>query len=115
MRRTKPGMREYQLESMFRHWVYYNGGCRHTAYTSICGCGPNSGVLHYGHAGAPNDRTIGEDDMLLLDMGGEYHCYASDITCSFPANGKFSDDQKMVFEAVRDMAFAVMDGMKPGE
>lgn len=53
--------------------------------------------------------------MLLLDMGGEYHCYASDITCSFPANGKFSDDQRMVFETVRDMAFAVMDAMKPGE
>ncbi|CAB1111085.1 unnamed protein product [Ectocarpus sp. CCAP 1310/34] len=114
MRRTRPGMREYQLESMFRHWVYYNGGCRHTAYTSICGCGPNSAVLHYGHAGAPNDRTIGENDMLLLDMGGEYHCYASDITCSFPANGKFTADQKMIFEAVRDMAFAVMDAMKPG-
>lgn len=56
-----------------------------------------------------------ENDMLLLDMGGEYHCYASDITCSFPASGTFSDDQKMVFEAVRDMAFAVMDKMKPGE
>lgn len=53
--------------------------------------------------------------MLLLDMGGEFHCYASDITCSFPANGKFTDDQRMVFEAVRDMAFAVMDAMKPGE
>eukprot|EP00903_Cladosiphon_okamuranus_P010803 g10206.t1 len=114
MRRTRPGMREYQLESMFRHWVYYNGGCRHTAYTSICGCGPNSAVLHYGHAGAPNDRTIGDNDMLLLDMGGEYHCYASDITCSFPANGKFSADQRMIFEAVRDMAFEVMDAMKPG-
>lgn len=114
MRRTKPGMREYQLESMFRHWVYYNGGCRHAAYTSICACGPNSAVLHYGHAGAPNDLTIGENDMLLLDMGGEYHCYTSDITCSFPANGKFSDDQRMVFEAVMDMAFTVMDSMKPG-
>lgn len=53
--------------------------------------------------------------MMLLDMGGEYHCYASDITCSFPASGKFSADQKMVFEAVRDMAFEVMDAMKPGE
>lgn len=53
--------------------------------------------------------------MLLLDMGGEYHCYASDITCSFPANGKFTEDQKMVFNAVRDMNFAVMDRMKPGE
>lgn len=53
--------------------------------------------------------------MLLLDMGGEYHCYASDITCSYPASGTFSSDQKMVFEAVRDMAFAVMDAMKPGE
>lgn len=53
--------------------------------------------------------------MLLLDMGGEYHCYASDITCSFPANGKFSADQRMIYEAVRDMAFEVMDAMKPGE
>ena len=53
--------------------------------------------------------------MLLLDMGGEYHCYASDITCSFPANGKFSADQRMIFEAVRDMAFEIMDAMKPGK
>lgn len=53
--------------------------------------------------------------MLLMDMGGEYHCYSSDITCSFPANGKFSDDQRMIFETVRDMVFAVMDAIKPGE
>ncbi|CAM9895958.1 unnamed protein product [Choristocarpus tenellus] len=52
--------------------------------------------------------------MLLLDMGGEYHCYASDITCSFPAGGKFNPDQRMIFETVRDMAFEVMDAMKPG-
>ncbi|CAM9475437.1 unnamed protein product [Chrysoparadoxa australica] len=114
MRRIKPGMKEYQLEAMFRHWVFFHGGCRHTAYTSICGCGPNSGVLHYGHAGAPNDRLIGDGEMLLLDMGGEYHCYASDITCSFPSNGVFTADQKVIFEAVAAMQVAVMDAMKPG-
>eukprot|EP00611_Tribonema_gayanum_P004400 TRINITY_DN1357_c0_g1_i3.p1 TRINITY_DN1357_c0_g1~~TRINITY_DN1357_c0_g1_i3.p1 ORF type:complete len:280 (+),score=75.44 TRINITY_DN1357_c0_g1_i3:687-1526(+) len=105
---------EYQLESLFLHWSYYYGACRHTSYTSICGCGPNSGVLHYGHAGAPNDRRIGPNDMLLLDMGAEYHCYASDITCSFPASGKFTPEQKVVFEAVADMQVAVMAAMKPG-
>lgn len=61
------------------------------------------------------DCIFREDDMMLLDMGGEYHCYASDITCSFPARGTFSSNQKIIFEAVRDMAFAVMDAMKPGE
>ena len=40
-------------------------------------------MLHYGHAGAPNDRMLEDGDVALLDMGAEYHCYASDITCSF--------------------------------
>lgn len=53
--------------------------------------------------------------MLLLDMGGEYHCYGADISCSFPASGKFTADQRMVFEAVRDIMLAVIDNMKPGE
>ena len=52
--------------------------------------------------------------MLLLDMGCEYACYGSDITCSFPASGKFSADQRMVFEAVQTMQFAVMDALRPG-
>lgn len=46
--------------------------------------GPNASVLHYGHAGAPNDRQIRDGDVLLLDMGAELDCYCSDITCSFP-------------------------------
>lgn len=51
----------------------------------------------------------------LFDMGGEYYCFASDITCSFPANGKFTADQKAVYEAVLRSCRAVMGAMKPGE
>lgn len=67
-----------------------------------------------GHAGAPNDRVISANDMLLLDMGCEYACYGSDITCSFPSSGVFSPDQRLVFEAVQAMQFAVIDALRPG-
>lgn len=60
------------------------------------------------------DREIGGNDMLLLDMGCEYYCYDSDITCSFPANGKFSEDQAMVYEAVLSAHQAVLQAIKPG-
>ena len=60
------------------------------------------------------DREIGSNDMLLLDMGCEYYCYDSDITCSFPANGKFSEDQAMVYEAVLAAHQAVIQAIKPG-
>lgn len=51
----------------------------------------------------------------LFDMGGEYYCFASDITCSFPANGKFTEDQKAIYEAVLKSCRTVMSTMKPGE
>lgn len=82
MRSTHPGLNEYELEAKFLYEIYRKGGCRRCAYTSICACGPNGAVLHYGHAGAPNDRLLLESDMALLDMGAEYHGYVSDITCS---------------------------------
>lgn len=65
-------------------------------YCSGCDCA----ILHYGHAGAPNERLINDGDMCLFDMGGEYYCYCSDITCSYPVNGRFTADQKMVYEGV---------------
>ena len=114
MRRARPGMQEFQLESLFKHYCYFSGGCRMDAYTAIVGCGCNSATLHYGHAGAPNDFVIKDADMCLLDMGTEYHCYTSDITCSFPADGKFSADQKAIFEAVQAAQEHVMSAMKPG-
>lgn len=51
----------------------------------------------------------------LFDMGGEYYCYGSDITCTFPANGKFTADQRAVYEAVLKASRAVMKAVKPGK
>ena len=114
MRYAKPGQMEYQLESLFMHHTYTHGGCRHMAYTCICACGPNPAVLHYGHAGAPNARLLKEGDQALLDMGAEYHCYASDITCSFPISSDFTSDQILVHEAVLAAQVAVIGALKPG-
>ena len=114
MRRAREGMAEYQLESLFKHHIYTHGGCRHEAYTCICACGPNPAVLHYGHAGAPNARIVRREDMALLDMGAEYHCYCSDITCSFPLSGVFSADQRFVYEGVYNAQLAVMAMLRPG-
>jgi len=114
MKACKPGMKEYQLESVFQHVVYTRGGCRNMSYTCICASGCNSSVLHYGHAGAPNDRDIQPHDMMLMDMGAEYHCYTSDITCSFPANGKFSPKQRAIYETVLQAQTAVINAIQPG-
>eukprot|EP00594_Rhizosolenia_setigera_P003419 CAMPEP_0178943842 /NCGR_PEP_ID=MMETSP0789-20121207/2813_1 /TAXON_ID=3005 /ORGANISM="Rhizosolenia setigera, Strain CCMP 1694" /LENGTH=492 /DNA_ID=CAMNT_0020623485 /DNA_START=84 /DNA_END=1562 /DNA_ORIENTATION=+ len=114
MRNIKIGMAEYQLESLFRHYCYFNFGHRHTSYTSICGCGPNSAVLHYGHAGAPNDAILSDGDMILLDMGSEYHCYASDVTCSYPVNGIFTEEQEILYNGVLNAQKAVMQMLRPG-
>uniref|UniRef100_A0A8C9WB68 Xaa-Pro dipeptidase n=1 Tax=Scleropages formosus TaxID=113540 RepID=A0A8C9WB68_SCLFO len=114
MRNMQPGKMEYEMESLFQHYCYAHGGMRHTSYTCICGSGNNSSILHYGHAGAPNDKVITDGDMCLFDMGGEYYCYTSDITCSFPANGKFTEDQKVIYEAVLKSSRAVMAAIKPG-
>ena len=126
MRAARPGMMEYQLESLFMHHTYTHGGCRHMAYTCICACGPNPAILHYGHAGKPNARLLKEGDSALLDMGAEYHCYASDITCSFPISSRssssdsdasksaFSKDQRVVYEAVLEAQRRVIQKLKPG-
>ena len=82
MSSVKPDQMEYELEALFQYHIYKHGGCRHVAYTSICACGPNAATLHYGHAGAPNNRQLKVNDIALLDMGASYHGYCSDITCS---------------------------------
>jgi len=114
MKRIQPGWMEYQAESLFKHHCYSFGGCRHISYTCIGASGENCAVLHYGHAGAPNNKLIKDGDMCLFDMGAEYYCYASDITCSFPVNGKFTEKQKNIYNAVLKSNRAVQNAMKPG-
>lgn len=114
MRTIKAGMKEYQAEATFLHHTYFYGGARHVCYSCIAGSGPNGAILHYGHAGAPNDRTIREGDMLLFDFGAEYYCFCSDITCSWPVNGKFTVNQKIVYNAVLKANRAVFQSLRPG-
>ena len=114
MRQARAGMFEYQLESLFMHHCYMWGGARHVGYTSICACGPHGAVLHYGHAGAPNDAELRAGDMALLDMGAEYACYGADITRSFPIGGAFSADQALVYNAVLAAQDAVFAAVRPG-
>lgn len=75
MRRIRPNMYEYQMESLFRHISYYTGGCRHLAYTCISAAGSDGAILHYGGVNAPNDQLIKDGDICLFDMGPEYNCY----------------------------------------
>ncbi|CAI2733373.1 unnamed protein product [Schistosoma spindalis] len=114
MRSVKPGMYQYQAESIFRHYCYFHGGMRHMSYTCIAATGCDCAVLHYGHAGEPNEHQILDGEMCLFDMGGEYYCYSSDITCSFPVNGRFTDDQKLIYNAVLCASRAVLNEIKPG-
>ncbi|XP_044740984.1 xaa-Pro dipeptidase [Chrysoperla carnea] len=115
MHYVKPGVYEYQCESEFLNYCYQNGGCRHVSYTCICGSGHNSSILHYGHEGAPNNKAIENGEMCLFDMGANYCGYAADITCSYPANGKFTEDQKAIYNAVLDASRAVINALKPGQ
>ncbi|KDO33890.1 hypothetical protein SPRG_01770 [Saprolegnia parasitica CBS 223.65] len=110
----EPGMVEFHAEANFLHACYAQGGARFHAYTCICGSGHNGSALHYGHAGAPNDKILDDGDLFLNDMGAEYHGYASDITVTFPVNGKFTADQKFIYEGVLKAHDAVIAAMKPG-
>eukprot|EP01129_Flabellula_baltica_P012980 TRINITY_DN595_c1_g1_i1.p1 TRINITY_DN595_c1_g1~~TRINITY_DN595_c1_g1_i1.p1 ORF type:complete len:518 (-),score=131.96 TRINITY_DN595_c1_g1_i1:13-1479(-) len=114
MKKCRPGMCEYQCEAFFRYYVYDKGGCRHCSYTCICGSGPSGAILHYGHAGAPNDRQINDGDILMFDMGGEYHCYGADISRSYPINGVYTEGQKQIYNTVFCAQEAVFDALKPG-
>lgn len=109
MRVCKPGMYEYQIEAELRHEFAIHGG-RHVAYNPIVGGGANGCILHY----IDNDKKLRDGDLLLIDAGCELEMYASDITRTFPINGKFSAEQKALYEIVLAAQKEAMAVIMPG-
>ncbi|CDJ47488.1 prolidase, putative [Eimeria brunetti] len=113
-RHVRSGMVEGQAEALFKAYVGFVGGARHVAYDCICCAGVNASILHYGHAGRPNDAAIGSNDLLLFDMGGDFNGYATDITFTYPSSGVFTETQRAIYQAVLDAQLAVIERMRPG-
>ena len=108
MRMVKPNMHEYAVEAEFLH-EFYKNGAQAPAYTSIVAGGANACTLHYN----ANNCVLNDGDLLLIDAGCELDGYASDITRTFPVNGKFSPAQKDLYELVLNAQFAAIDAAKP--
>jgi len=108
MKHCQPGMMEYEVEAQLLHHFRRNG-C-HTAYNSIVGGGENSCILHY----TENNKELNDNELLLIDAGAELDCYAADITRTFPINGKFSTEQKSIYELVLAAQEAAFAQIKPG-
>ncbi|KAF6205346.1 hypothetical protein GE061_019517 [Apolygus lucorum] len=114
MKKIAANTYEYQGEALFKFFAQYVGGCRAVAYTCICGSGHNGSILHYGHAAAPNAKLIEDGDMCLFDMGAALFGYASDITISFPVNGRFTEKQRKIYNVVLESRNAAFRTVKPG-
>lgn len=109
MKFTKPNKKEYEIEAEFLH-EFYRNGAQSPAYTSIVAGGANACTLHYN----ANNCTLNEGDLLLVDAGCELDGYASDITRTFPVNGKFSAAQRALYELVLNAQYAAINVAKPG-
>ena len=109
MQFTEPGKFEYEVEAELIH-EFMKHGCRSPAYPSIVGGGENGCILHY----IENNSKLKNNDLLLIDAGAEYQCYAADITRTFPVNGKFTPAQRELYQIVLDAQYAAIEAVKPG-
>ncbi|MDP3307519.1 MAG: aminopeptidase P N-terminal domain-containing protein [Methylotenera sp.] len=105
---TRPNMMEYEIEAEFLH-EFYRKGAQAPAYTSIVASGANACTLHY----TANNAKLNNGDLLLIDAGCELEGYASDITRTFPVNGKFTPVQKDVYDLVLAAQAAAISQVKP--
>ncbi len=109
MRATRPGRREFEIEAELLH-AFRSAGSEYPAYGSIVASGANACVLHY----VANNAELKPGDLLLIDAGCELRSYASDITRTFPVDGKFSGPQKALYELVLAAQSAARAATKPG-
>ncbi|MFW1777385.1 Xaa-Pro aminopeptidase [Acinetobacter baumannii] len=108
MQTVRPGMMEYALEAEL-NYIFGQNGCV-PSYNSIVGGGANACILHY----VENNQALKDGDLVLIDAACEYEFYASDITRTFPINGKFSPEQKALYEVVLASQYAAIDAVRIG-
>jgi Xaa-Pro aminopeptidase len=108
MRATRPGMNEHAVEAELLHAFRREGAV--PSYEPIVGGGANGCVLHY----RANNTELRDGDLLLIDAGAEYQCYASDITRTFPVNGRFSPEQRALYDIVLAAQLAAIDEVRAG-
>lgn len=109
MRFTLPGLYEYQVQAAMEY-VWREAGSPRNGYPSIVASGANAVILHY----VENDRQIEDGDLVLIDAAAEIDMYSSDITRTFPANGRFSGPQRAVYEVVLAAEQAGIAASRPG-
>ncbi|MDZ7770260.1 MAG: aminopeptidase P N-terminal domain-containing protein [Woeseiaceae bacterium] len=105
---ARPGMYEYELEAEFIH-EFRRKDARYS-YSPIVGAGANGCILHY----VENTAPIRNDELVLIDAGCELDYYASDVTRTFPVNGRFSPEQRAVYEIVLEAQYAAIDKLHAG-
>ena len=108
MKFVQPGRKEFQVMAELLHEFHRQEA--DISYHPIVGGGANSCVLHYHE----NNATLHDGDLLLIDAGCEYGLYASDITRTFPVNGRYSSEQRAVYEVVLNAQYAAITAAKPG-
>lgn len=108
MRAARPGMHEYMLQAEIERVFRMHDAV--PAYASIVGAGANGCVLHY----IANNAPVADGDLVLVDAGAEYRNYASDITRTFPANGRFTKEQRLLHDLVGDAHAAALVQARPG-
>lgn len=109
MKALVPGMYEYQAQAVIEY-MFKQGGMECVAYPSIVGGGENSCILHY----EENRKKLSGTDMLVIDAAGEYHGYAADITRTLPVDGKFSTEEKLIYDIVLEAQEKGIEACKAG-
>src|SRR3569833_370000 len=109
MRAVKPSLSERELEGVMRY-VHDKYGAEEEGYPPIVGAGANGCILHY----EENNATEVKNQLVLMDVGAMYHGYSADVTRTFPANGKFTEEQKAIYNAVYDAQEEVFKLCKEG-
>jgi Xaa-Pro aminopeptidase len=97
MRYVEPGQNEFEVNALI-DYTFRRNGAERASFSTIVGSGPNSTTLHYN----ANDRFFGPSDVLLMDIGASYFGYAADVTRTIPVSGKFSAEQRAIYQIVRD-------------